>query len=85
MPSGLPGIDKHELLWKAYFKLHNSKPKSSQALLFKPQHRDFELPEFEFSKLIEAYDQMELLGFPLCSHFELLKEPVKNTVTSQRS
>ena len=77
------GIDKHELLWKAYFKLHNSKPKSSQALLFKPQHRDFELPEFEYSNLIEAYDQMELLGFPLCSHFELLEEPVKNSVMAK--
>ena len=77
------GIDKHELLWKAYFKLHNNKPKSSQALLFKPQHRDFELPEFEFSKLIEAYDQMELLGFPLCSQFDLLKEPIENTITAK--
>ncbi len=77
------GIDKHELLWKAYFKLHNSKPKSSQALLFKPQHRDFELPEFEYSKLIEAYDQMELLGFPLCNHFELLREPISSTIKAK--
>ncbi|MCH4822694.1 DNA polymerase III subunit alpha [Gramella lutea] len=77
------GIDKHELLWKAYFKLNKSKPKSNQALLFKPQHRDFELPEFEFSNLIEAYDQMELLGFPLCSHFDLLKEPLENSVTAK--
>lgn len=77
------GVDKHELLWKAYFKLHNSKPKSSQALLFKPQHRDFELPEFEFSKLIEAYDQMELLGFPLCSHFDLLQKPINNNLNAK--
>lgn len=75
--------DKHELLWKAHFKLNKSRTKSSQALLFKPKHRDFELPEFEFSKLIEAYDQMELLGFPLCSHFELLKNPLKNTITAK--
>ena len=74
------GVDKHELLWKAYFKLHKSKPKTNQALLFKPQHRDFELPEFEYSRLIEVYDQMELLGFPLCSHFELLKEPISSSI-----
>ncbi|MGA8855197.1 MAG: DNA polymerase III subunit alpha [Christiangramia sp.] len=73
-------FDKHHLLWKAYFKLQNNKPKSNQPLLFKSKHRDFELPEFEFSKLIEAYDQMELLGFPLCSQFDLLKEPVKNSL-----
>ena len=74
------GMDKHHLLWKAYFKLNKNKATSNQPLLFKPQHRDFELPEFEFSKLVEAYDQMELLGFPLCSHFELLQEPLKNEV-----
>lgn len=77
------GIDKHELLWKAYFKLHKSKPKISQALLFKPQHRDFELPEFEYSLLTEAYDQMELLGFPLCNQFDLLKDSITNTITAE--
>ncbi|MBT8318547.1 MAG: DNA polymerase III subunit alpha, partial [Gramella sp.] len=77
------GINKHELLWKAYFKLNRSKAKSSQELLFKPQHRDFELPEFERSKLIEAYDQMDLLGFPLCSQFDLLQEHVEHTLTAK--
>lgn len=76
------GIDKHELLWKAYFKLDRNKPKTNQPLLFKPKHKDFELPEFEASKMIEAYDQMELLGFPLCSHFELLKDPLKQNVVT---
>ncbi|MDR5591572.1 DNA polymerase III subunit alpha [Christiangramia sp. SM2212] len=78
------GLDKHELLWNAYFKLNKSRPKSNQALLFKPQHREFELPEFEFSKIIEAYDQMQLLGFPLCNHFDLLAEPMHNTLTAKK-
>lgn len=71
------GLDKHHLLWKAHFKLCKSKARSNQAVLFKSEHKDFNLPEFEFSLLIEAYDQMELLGFPLCSHFDLLKDPIK--------
>ena len=77
------GIDKHELLWKAYFKLHKNKPQNTQALLFKPQHRDFELPEFEYSRLIEAYDQMEILGFPLFSQFELLENPPRNNMIAK--
>ena len=77
------GIDKHELLWKAYFKLQKNKPKTGQSLLFKPQHRDFELPEFEYSKLVEAYDQMEILGFPLCNQFELLEKLPDNTMTAR--
>lgn len=71
------GIDKHQLLWKAYFRLNGEKNKSRQEQLFRIQSRDFKLPEFEFSRLVEAYDQMELLGFPLCSHFELLRDPLQ--------
>lgn len=77
------GYNKHHLLWKAYFKLNHSAKRSGQAVLFKPPHRDFELPEFEFSRISEAYDQMELLGFPLCSHFELLKEPPESALLAK--
>lgn len=77
------GLDKYHLLWKAHFRLNRNKPYSRQAVLFRPPQRDFELPEFEFSKLVEAYDQMELLGFPLCSHFELLKEPMRPSIRAR--
>lgn len=71
------GIDKHHLLWKAHFKLNKSRTKTNQPLLFKPQHKDFELPELQYSFLVEAYDQMELLGFSLFNHFSLLKNPMR--------
>ncbi len=77
-------LDKHHLLWKAYFKLNKNKMKTNQGLLFKPEQKDFDLPEFEFSKLVEAYDQMELLGFPLCSHFDLLKEQPDTSLTAEK-
>ncbi len=69
------GLDKHHLQWKAYFKLNASKPNTNQQRLFNPPHKDFELPEFTFDALIEAFDQMELLGFPLISQFSFLKNP----------
>ncbi|HET8885863.1 MAG TPA: DNA polymerase III subunit alpha [Salinimicrobium sp.] len=71
------GLDKHHLLWKAHFKLNKSKPRTNQALLFRPQHKDFELPKFSYSELIDAFDQMEVLGFSLFDHFQLLKNPMK--------
>lgn len=77
------GLDKYNLLWKAHFKLNRNRTSSGQAVLFRPPQKDFDLPEFEFSKLVEAYDQMELLGFPLCSHFELLKEPMKPSIRAR--
>ncbi|NJW53121.1 DNA polymerase III subunit alpha [Salinimicrobium oceani] len=76
-------LDKHHLLWKAHFKLSKSRSKTNQGVLFRPQHRDFDLPEFSFSKIVEAYDQMELLGFPLCSHFELLKNPLQSSLRAK--
>ena len=77
------GFDKYHLLWKAHFKLSKNKPRINQPLLFKPKYRDFDLPQFEISRLVEAYDQFELLGFPLCSQFELLKYPMKNCVKAK--
>ncbi|HET7361463.1 MAG TPA: DNA polymerase III subunit alpha, partial [Salinimicrobium sp.] len=74
------GKDKHHLLWKAYFKLSKTKSKSDQAVLFRTAHKNFDLPEFSYSSIIEAYDQMELLGFPLCSHFDLLKNKLRPAV-----
>ncbi|MGI0105887.1 DNA polymerase III subunit alpha [Salinimicrobium sp. WS361] len=77
------GLDKHHLLWKAHFKLNHNKTNSTQALLFRTPHKDFDLPEFSFDFLVEAYDQMELLGFPLCSHFDLLKNNLQPTVKAK--
>ncbi|SLK04122.1 DNA polymerase III subunit alpha [Salegentibacter salarius] len=75
--------DKHHLLWKAHFKLNASKPLATQEKLFNTAHRDFELPQFQYSALIEAFDQMELLGFPLCSHFKLLKNPIEKSARAK--
>lgn len=70
-------IDKHTLLWKAHFILAGKVPQNLQAVLFKTPHREFDLPEFEWSELTVAYDELELLGFPLCSYFKLLKYPME--------
>jgi DNA polymerase III subunit alpha len=76
------GMDKHHLLWKAHFKLSKSRNKSSQQMLFRPKHRDFDLPHFSYSALVEAYDQIALLGFSLAGHFALLEKTMKDTVTA---
>lgn len=63
---------KTELLWEAIFKLNVSRQGTTQARLFKPQHRQFNLPSLTTTFVEEAYDQIELLGFPLCSYFDLM-------------
>lgn len=65
---------KTELLWEAIFKLNATKQSTIQNRLFKPNHRQFKLPTLNTTFVEEAYDQMELLGFPLCGYFHLMDE-----------
>ncbi|WP_221390735.1 DNA polymerase III subunit alpha [Dyadobacter sp. NIV53] len=67
------GFDKKNLLWKAHFRLNKKLNKVQQKQLFQTEVKNFELPVFHTSPVDDAYDQIELLGFPLCSPFELVK------------
>ncbi|MFH6602649.1 DNA polymerase III subunit alpha [Maribacter algicola] len=71
------GINKHQLLWKAYLFL-NKNVKIDHPKLFPPRHQNFKIPQLNTTKLETAFTQMELLGFCLCSPFDLLAEPPKN-------
>jgi DNA polymerase-3 subunit alpha len=77
------GIGKKTLLWKAHFRLSTTPIKVPQKQLFHTEIKDFNLPEFHSSILDDAYDQMELLGFPLCSPFNLLKNPLPKSIMSR--
>ncbi len=72
------GINKHQLLWKAHLFL-NKNVKIDHPKLFPPKHQDFKIPQLHTNDLETAFTQLELLGFCLCSPFELLAEPPKNT------
>ncbi len=66
-------INKHELLWKAHLMLSKSK-RIEHPKLFPPKHQQFNIPKLNTTDLETAFEQWELLGFPLCSPFELLLE-----------
>ncbi|MEM8898505.1 MAG: DNA polymerase III subunit alpha, partial [Bacteroidota bacterium] len=62
---------KPALLWEMH--LYAKRTFQQQAdILFPPDKPDFSLPDLETSSLEDAYDEMELLGFPLASPFSLL-------------
>tara|TARA_R110002167_G_scaffold134051_15_gene319429 strand:- start:7096 stop:8481 length:1386 start_codon:yes stop_codon:yes gene_type:complete len=69
--------NKHELLWKAHLFLGKT-TKVDHPKLFAPKHRAFSIPKLHTTDLEMAFTQWELLGFCLCSPFELLAEPPKN-------
>ncbi len=75
--------DKYELLWQAHFKLGNIRKFEDQYALFVPKHREFSIPVLNTTAIEAAFDQLELLGFCLCSPFNLLLEEAQSTKGAQ--
>jgi len=67
---------RKELLWKAHLYHNRVKEKAPVPQLFEQEQRSFELPQLTEQHLELAFEQMELLGFPLCNPFDLLKQQV---------
>jgi DNA polymerase-3 subunit alpha len=80
---GFTRKDKKTLLWEAHFLLGKEKKSAPSLRLFETPHADYRLPEFSTEQAEEAFDQMELLGFPLCDPFSLLRELPQGDVPSR--
>lgn len=70
-------INKHQMLWKAYLML-GKKKRIEHPKLFPARNGKFKIPTLDTTYLETAFEQWELLGFPLCSPFKLLSEAPKN-------
>ena len=64
---------KAELLWQAHLNKGQAK-KEQPETLFKLENQHFEFPDFKTNALQNAYDEIELYGFPVSlTWFDLLK------------
>ena len=72
------GQNKRELLWRAHYYLGHQPPAFVQPKLFKVKAKNHELPALKLARFENAFDQIELLGYPLCSPFNLLKKSPEN-------
>jgi error-prone DNA polymerase len=68
------GRNKKEMLWEAHFRLGHIRKTQPVPGLFAEPARQFMLPPLHHSPIEDAYDEMELIGFPLCNPFDLLAE-----------
>lgn len=69
------GKSKKELLWDAYFLLGHVRRARPARLLFGTGEKEFVMPELSDRPLEDAYDEIELLGYPVSvSPFDLLQE-----------
>ncbi len=76
------GRNKRELLWEAHFKLGPQQPVEVQQMLFKEPRVNYALPRLTSTAVEDAFDQMELLGFALCSPFDLAASLPVNPVSA---
>lgn len=70
------GKSKKELLWDAHFMLGHSKKTTPEPTLFENKPREFKLPKLWKHDLEKSFDEIELLGFPTDSPFNLLEHEI---------
>ena len=73
------GKTKQQLLWSAMLFYSSAKTRNNTTVdLFDTEPKEFPLPCLERNPLDDAFDEMELLGFPLCNPFDLISDDVKS-------
>ncbi|MDV3662670.1 DNA polymerase III subunit alpha [Elizabethkingia anophelis] len=78
------GFPKNELLLKARMLLNDFKPEQRFQVLFEEPVKEYELPVLKRDKFEDAFDEIELLGFPItCSPFDLLQTRYRGSVMAK--
>ena len=76
------GKSKALLLWEAHMLINRGKSETARTL-FNPEPKRFTMPPFEQSKLEDAYDEIELLGFPVTlTWFDLLQTKFRGDISA---
>src|SRR5690606_26358946 len=65
--------NKHRLMWFAHLNDHSIKNLNNQPQLFKAKRVNYNLPALRSEQIVDAYDNLELLGFTLQYDFKLIK------------
>lgn len=69
------GKEKQRLLWEAMLFLNTKRMSRPSADLFDTEPAAYPLPELTRHPIEDAFDEIELLGFPLCDPFTMLATP----------
>lgn len=66
------GFTKQQMLWQSHMMLGKTQ-RVTVPILFRQGVKNFELPPFEYNRIEDAYDEIELLDFPVSmSYFDML-------------
>ena len=75
--------NKRELLWEAHMKIHKVTFEEHILTLFKAEKMNYTTPNLPSTRMEDAFDQMELLHFPLCDPFKLLLAPSRSAMRAK--
>jgi DNA polymerase-3 subunit alpha len=77
------GKSKQRLLWEAMLYYSQARTKKPSAALFDTAPKEYPLPVLQRHDIEDAFDEIELLGFPLCDPFELLDTSERGDTTAK--
>ncbi|GGW36590.1 DNA polymerase III subunit alpha [Arenibacter certesii] len=75
--------NKQRLMWSAHMDENAHKSKIAQPQLFKAKRLNYNLPVLRGNSIIDAYDNLELMGFPMQNMFSLI-QPGKYPLTLEK-
>jgi DNA polymerase-3 subunit alpha len=75
---------KKELLWDIHTLIEPIAKKERVAELFSVEQKKWQLPTLSDSEIEDAFDEIEMLGFSLCSPFELLQDELPSLLTAEK-
>ena len=79
------GKKKAELLWEVHLLLGKHKPNTHFQSLFPVRSRPFRLPELQHLPVEDAYDEIELLGWPVSmTAFDLLQTRFRGEIMARQ-
>jgi error-prone DNA polymerase len=79
------GISKVQLLWQAKLLRAKTPLVSAENTLFSVKRKQFEIPQLTQSKLEDAYDEMELIDFPVSiSAFDMLQTKFRGEIMARQ-
>lgn len=71
------GMNKYELMWEKNAVFAPASKQVQYSVLFDVDTEEYELPIMTEGRYEQAFDEIELLGFPLCSPFDLMDSNMK--------
>ncbi|MGB5023861.1 MAG: DNA polymerase III subunit alpha [Saprospiraceae bacterium] len=77
------GLSKGELMWEKNAVPEMGKTQIVHSYLFQDESESFVMPGLEEGAFDQSFDEIELLGFPLCNPFDLLEADVSDCIVSK--